>query len=105
MHTGLIVIAIALVALAVSKFLSRQLKAYGSGQSSSLGVLQGRYALGFLVMVAISAAAGGAITFLLEKGTTLFLGLTGAFSLFGLPMLFVGSRRTRLRLFDRKSSR
>lgn len=93
MKTGLIVVAIALAGLIIANVLSRQLKAYGEGQASVIGSLQGRYVLGFLVMVAIAAAVSGAITFLLGQGTTLFLALTGALSLFGLAMLFMGSKR------------
>ena len=92
-HSTTTILLISSCGIVVSKILAGQLKLYGSGKSSTLSYLQGRYVLGFLTILAISAMSSFAITFLLGWSTILFFIIVGAFSIFGFILLTIGYSR------------
>ena len=95
MTRNTLVIIMAIVMSIVSPILARGLKGDWKADSSFVYDLQGKYVIGFLVMVAIAAVTSGLIALILRLDWRWFALMVACLSAFGVTMLVVGARRVR----------
>lgn len=92
---GMAAISLAIVMAISSPILGSALKRDTKTHSSPVYDVQGKYVIGFLVMVVIAVVTSGLIALILGLDWRWFALMVAFLSAFGVTMLVVGARRVR----------